>query len=510
MAWDGYFQYAGTEIVNVARTEAYAKAAGATWFRPVFKAEALPFMLGDGLNYRTALIDDAPWVDPDFPESLDFYGFYPLDVSGIEDSTRTSTVTESLGDGGTPGRIRNATKSLVFNGLILAGNEASAEYGMKWLKQALMGGACGTSIAGACNGEDLCYLSSEPDMEIPRPNEAGVRAMFDGGYSVQQADGTWVPIEVDTPDVNGGDADDLPEYEFDGGSAATTGDFFSGRAFPFNTQPFVNEQIDPEECLSPYVRSLRRVIFNNGPQRTSKRQTSDGGAVWAVQFTGVAGSPYELGGEKPVIAGFMDPEIEVPWADGADPQDAIIDMDGFIYEDQQCSLPVSTPIFDPLYPALIAPPSVPSVPLGNYSPPLNWHRRQFTVPKQYVPLWGEVVPKISVSARTGDLRNLRLRFYADPFGLGSIEDDPCAFCGDLVISYVPVDHTLVMDGSDQTVYVVSPGGVKRRADSLVFRTDGTPFDWPTLSCGFGFIVTLDLPQTQEPPVVDLSLFSRSL
>jgi hypothetical protein len=120
-----------------------------------------------------------------------------------------------------------------------------------------------------------------------------------------------------------------------------------------------------------------------------------------------------------------------------------------------------------------------------------------------------VVPKIRVHARKADLRNLRIRFYADPFNIGDISDDPCAFCGDFVISYVPTDYTLVLDGSEERVYVSGPGGIERRADSLVFASDGTPFQWPYLTCGFGYIVTLDLPQTQSPPVVDLSLFARA-
>ena len=77
------------------------------------------------------------------------------------------------------------------------------------------------------------------------------------------------------------------------------------------------------------------------------------------------------------------------------------------------------------------------------------------------------------------------------------------------MSYVPAGETLVLDGSDQLVYVETAGAAQqRRADSLVFATDGTPFTWPVLSCGFGYIVAVDLPQTATMPTVDLSLYAR--
>lgn len=502
MAWDGYYSYDGSEVINVARTEAYAKNLEVGWFKPVFENEALPFMLGDGTSYTTPLLDDAPWVDPDVPDSLDFLGAYPLEVTGVEDSTRTAEVVQSISDGGVPGRIRHATKTLVFNAVLLGTTDAAVEYGHRWLKQVLLGGPCGGSVVG---GGELCYLSSAPDMELPGSTDRGVMAHIVGGLYMG---GEWVVNE----DVilSGGGPQSLPNYTFEGGTAYATGGFIKDKPWPFDFDSSTSSAVDPEECLTPYIRNLRRVVFNSGPTVTSKRTTSDGGTIWTVQFTATVGNPWELSAEMPVIAGFLDPEVLIPWAGGVEPEGAVVDLDGYIHPDTECATKVYTPIYDPLFPAVVPPPGPPNVPLGNFSPPANWRRRQFTIPRQFVPLWGEVVPVIKVHARTGDTRNLRLRFYADPDGTGDITDDPCAFCGDIVVSYVPQDHTLVFDAAERTVYVISPGGQRRRADSLVYRTDGTPFEWPALSCGFGYVVTLDLPQTATPPVVDLSLFSRAV
>lgn len=452
MAWDGYFQLDGTEVINVARTEAYARNLGAHWLLPRFKNEALPYMLGDGAKYLTPLLDDAPWVDEDSPESLDFFGFYPLGVDGIESSTRQGTTFESIADGGAVRGLRHGTKTIVFSGLLLAVSEAGAEWGMRWLKQVLNGAPCGGGTYGLdCNGADLCYFSSEPWMEIP--------TLDDGTYLVD-------------------------------------GEVVRGR----------REFFDPTPCLEPYWRTLRNVTVTNGPLLDAKRATSDGGAVWSVQFTASVGNPYEFGRDLAIIRDFMEPGVSNPWV--IEDFGGTYDLDGHVVAEPDCTPKVYTPLVDPLCPALIPPPGPTSVPLGCFNPPANWVRRQITVPKEYIPLWGEVVPVLSVHARRGEVRDLRLRFYTDVSETGDPNVDPCSFCGDVLISYIPNDHTLVFDAAAKQVYVERRGQERRRADSVVYKTDGTPFDWPALTCGFGYIVTFDLPQTQTPPSVDLALTAR--
>lgn len=549
IAWFGYFEFDGNEVINCARTEAYARDL--PWFRPVYNNDNLCMLLGHD-RYVSPLVDDAPWVDPNQPESLDFYGFYPLNVTGLEDSTRAATSVESLGNGGIPGRSRHATRSVVFSGVLIAATDAAAHYGMRWLNEATSGGACG----GGGNGEGgtMCYLSSEPQLEeVTERGFVGAPAVLDGGFFLPTGDTIDAVIDggnastdptdsIDGGDVEQGGGDEV----IDGGSAVVTGDnvsqlyyyahndsvildggapgalpdlvidgggpgvptpiLASPAPWPFNA--YSSNPPNPAACLPPYQRTLYRVGVG-APAIDAKNQTSDGGQAWTVGFTAVAGCPFETGAEVPVIAGFGNPEVVMPWVLGEPPVGGSFDPLGFILVEEPCAETVSLPLYDPTWPQVLAPPAPSNVPLGNYTPPINWRRRQFTVPKQYVPGWGEVVPKISVHARLTDLRTLRLRFYSDPFEVGDISDDPCAYCGDIVISYVPKDHTLVLDGPEESVYVISPGGAKRRAEGLVYKTDGTPFQWPELTCGFGYIVTLDTPQTQVAPVVDLSLFSRA-
>lgn len=495
MAWPGYVQYAGNEIINVARTEKYARQARLPWFKPVYKNDSLGPMLGDGI-YSSPLQDDAPWTDPNTPESYRFYGVYPLDINGLEDSSRSSQVTESTGPGGNVGRVRHGTKSVVFSAVLIGEDDAALDYGFKWLKQATLPGVCGAE-AGDCSGDEMCYLSAEP--------------AYDEGVSIS--------IVADVPgellDVDGGEPGDGFVDDWDGGTPSGGGDpvdLDGGTPTTTTGVPhpgIVESIVDPTDCLTPLLRSLRKVSFNVGPTVTGKRTTSDGAAVWTVTFTAVAGDPWEYGDETPVIEGFLDPAVDVPWAGGVIPAGGFVDLDGAIFTEDSCLEPTFSVISDPLCPALIPPPLPPSVSLGCFELPANWRRRQITLPATFIPLWGEVVPKFSIHARDDDVRNLRLRFYADVEGDGDISDDPCAYCGDIIVSYVPQGFTLVVDGSEQTVYAVDATQRRHPVSNLLFASDGTPFDWPVLSCGMGYIVTLDLPQTQPPPVFDLSLYARA-
>jgi hypothetical protein len=431
MVWDGWFALGGNEFANAARTEAYMEST--SWFRPTYNAPQMGLLLNDG-TYRSPLLDDAPWLDAYRPESADFFGFYPLEVTGLEDSTRTSTVTESTTDGGNAGRIRHATRSVVFNGLLLAASDAGAQFGADWLRQTLLGSLCGPKPNSPCAGDDLCFFAYEP-----------------------------------TVDLSGGES-------------------------------------TIEECLSPIRRHLRKFAITRGPIITGKRETTDGGAVWMVTFTGTAGDPWQFGDEVPVIVGFGDPNIDEPWVDGST---GVADSIGYIYSEVDCEVPRFDPLNDPLAPVMIPPPAPPSVPRGPVVLPTNWRRRQVSLPAAEVPLWSDAAPVIDIRTANRDVRTLRLRFYADPYGLQQPSEDPCGFCGDMLVQYIPSNSLMRIDAASRTVMVEQPGGVQRRADAMVFGSDNKPFDWPMLTCGTNYVVTVDLPQTERMPVIDLSLVSRA-
>jgi hypothetical protein len=899
MAWVGYYQLNGTEFINVARTSAYAYNAGVSWFRGCDNNPALPRVLGDP-DYSSPLQDEAPWTDPDDPNTFGFYGVYPLEVSGIEDGTGSASVTESTLDGGVVGVRRYGTKTIVFNVALLGQDECAVEAGFRWLKRVIAGDPCDNRADSNCVGADLCYLSCDPCIDpdcltpgrdatadalarlnycvnpaaestttvlrgisiysqdvsrvspspidhpgasvtpyatavladSPRmfirfdettgpcadssgngrtftdfgaggvrgvlglvtgdankafgPNQvsfskhayrsngaefnpaptvsyeitvrpttratarnyyiiigrgsntanpmqirlaqisgdtyrveshwfAGSQRLIQGTFTFDittspklniiltydgttlrqyvngvldgQIDstaptlygggfftiGTWdqadytypfqgtidefavypgalsqarvtahnnslnattgftdhawqtfrentdlteptvsmvrtegtIPLTpgdtatfgatlmTNVPDrltdlsivwVNGAGANigsavissavrleesaptrvvghapaaptgTVGAYAIfstyaDGGDAFaneqvfydyltwevgdTDGSYFDGNSLPSSADMEIrwagtpdnsasqmivkgnpaSEPPDFSDCLSRYLRSLRKVVVTTGPNLTAKRTATDGSAIWTATFTAVAGNPFEYSTERPVIEGFMDPAHPIPYIGGVVPEGGSFDLTANeVTEEEDCVVATYQPIIDTTCAfAPMAPPAPPSIDLSCYGFVENFYRRQFILPPSYVPLWDDVVPKIEVhSPKDAELRNLRLRFYPDYMGTGDTTIDPCNYCGDLVVSYLPPNTTLVIDGSDRTTYSMIAGGARQRADHLIFSTDGSPFEWPELTCGLGYIVTVDLPQVQALPVVDLSLYARAV
>jgi hypothetical protein len=950
MAWPGLFSFGGTEVLNASRVEAYAKHFGLSWFKPVYNETGLAWLVGDS-EYASPLQDDAPWTDPGILNSYDFYGVYPLEVTGFESSTVAASVVESVVDGGYIGRVRRATRPIVFNTVLVGASECAVEYGMRWLRAVLNGGPCFGQVYGTCGGADLCYLSCAPVFGDPPPTfskgpivldetnlafnpnlEAGLSAWnsnddsrwtlgldttrpisgiqsatfavarpnlvtggangtFEGGvitgfvgsggagseatvaastaqahsgtgslrvtfgsgaaqasaayyqvtgltvgyaYTVecwmyvpgapnlitQGANGTfeggvitgWAGIgaapptlTASTPGHSGSNSmlvtwatagsyeagvqtttgittvvgqqytaeawlyiptgsaqaslvvaegafagnivtvknqwalstvtftatatttyvavsnradttagqlcyiDDVRLFSVAANSIAakpiiqvdsapiqgpavpvttpdtwvktsrtftaaatshyiylpiTTGATTAGmlcyvddvkvwvntneyivasayltqtpaQAYPaVSAEPFtfgidvrtdkanryasgyvsfVNSSFasvgvsptvnldltsgevarftmtttppagaawaypvigvaslvdlplagektwfdnltvvhgtdgsyfdgskrqngdytyrwtdtinastsermvqtyvqDPEptaeDCYQQVARSMHAVTTTLGPSVTAKMTMQDGGAAWSVTWTMVAANPAEFGSEYPLIQGFLDPEVEMPYVGGL-PPGASFDPDGFVQNDDPCPVPAFQPVFDPTCALLTPPPDVPSVVPMCFTFPINYLRRSFTIPEESIPLWMEVVPVISLHTDNDEARSVRLRFYADTFGTGTPDADPCNFCGDVVFSYIPPHSTLVLDGTDKIAYIDSPGMPRRRADSLVSDSDGNPFEWPQFSCGFGYVVTVDTPQQGAvAPAVDLSLVPR--
>ena len=456
MAWPGYYEYGGTEIINASRTEAYAHNAGLGWFKPAYENEALAPLLGE--KYSSPLQDDAPWVDYRDPDTYDFMGVYPLNVTGTEDSTWTASVTENIGDGGVVQGVRRTSKTIVFQVVLVGRTVCGAEAGLRWLREALGGRPCLGPTTGSCEGHDMCYLRCEPHLDMTEYNPPIVYSIDDAGVI---------------------------------------------------TESHRNPPDDLTDCLNGYLSTLRNVTLTVGPVVQNKAFISDGGAAWTVGFTAVAANPYEWSQEIPLIQGFMDPAVVVPYVDGVVPEGGMFDADGYIETEVTCPVTEYQPVYDPACPFVIPPPGLPSVDIVCFDFPVNFVRRQFVVPEGSVPTWGDMVPYLQIKAPTYEVRSLRLRFYSDVLGAGDPSTDPCNFCGDIVFSYIPANSTLIFDGSDKKVYLSTPGGGSRRADSLVFGSDGSPFLWPELSCGIGYIVTVDLPQSQQPPIIDMSLYRRA-
>lgn len=486
MAWKGYFTYAGTEIINATRTEHYMEALGTSWFHPIYKADSLPLALGHE-RYGTPLTDDAPWVDNDLPESTQFYGVYPLDVTGIEDSTVTTSVTESTGNGGALGGVRYASREVVFSAILIADGEDSVEYGFRWLKRALSGRVCDPINPHV--GAQLHYLVDEPVIEFDDSETTPAQeTILDGGG----------PGAIDT-------------IVYDGGGPGTVGGITLDGGGPAPEEPESGaSQIDPTTCLIPLQRYLRKATVTGPAKITGKRTTTNGMSVWMVQWTVTAADPFEYSLPRPIFQNYRAGVVPVTAAGVVfSPNDTSLFEQ---FRDLPCPTPLWSPVYDPECLPAVAPPTAPDVALGCWTAPEVWRRWWITTPREEVPVWDAVVPVLDIYAPDVEMRGLRVRFYpdSDVSPVASIAN--CGWDFDLLVTYLPEGFRLRIDAVSQTITAMGPDGMPRAAGSLVMGSDGKPFTWPELSCDQGYVVVFDIAPDNDlapvKPVTSLSLVTK--
>jgi hypothetical protein len=172
MAFDGYLRLNTVEIANAARTARYLENLLPTFGLVCPPCEGLEAALGD--TYSTPVADNAPWYDPLMPASGAFYGFYPLSIEGIDDSTREAVTTELVGDGSITNRPRFAGRDIRVNGVLIGATEQAVDTGMAWLNRALSGPCDDTDD---CLGGDLEFYSSCPQVQDWSQSPATVASM---------------------------------------------------------------------------------------------------------------------------------------------------------------------------------------------------------------------------------------------------------------------------------------------------------------------------------------------
>jgi hypothetical protein len=224
--WNGYLSLGGNEVINVARTQAYVDAGYVPAGVNVQNCDAcdtLPELLGEK-PYASPLIDQAPWFESGNPDTWDFAGILPLEITGAEGSTRTATVNELITDGGSVSGVRYASRTVAVTALLIGKTTCSVEAGLAWLSQALGGSKCSgprPSGGSACSGDEMCMLTCCPDevadspvpgrlatTELPVYNWTPTGGFYDGTTGEMEpnvrAPGTWENLatnpsfEVDT------------------------------------------------------------------------------------------------------------------------------------------------------------------------------------------------------------------------------------------------------------------------------------------------------------------------
>lgn len=239
-------------------------------------------------------------------------------------------------------------------------------------------------------------------------------------------------------------------------------------------------QWEPHSELLPPVVHRRNVTITRATSVTRKRKNYCS-STWLVTFTLTANDPFEYSEEVPVLSelgGVVQAAVGTTLlASGTSP-----------LVEESCPVYDYTPLYNPLYPALVEPPTAPEF----Y--PEGW---EFLPGKAYQRWWAQVsspepssLGVVPVVRLTGDMAQwVRVSVWPGNAGF----DATCEPLWTAMLSYKPDGVTFYIDGEQQASYVwdgVSP--VVRRADSLVFGVDANPMEWSKFNDAESLLVALDI------------------
>lgn len=208
-----WMEYNGVEIANSTRTRQYAKQFGLGWLRGCGDCDgvgdAIRTITGqtyldvkdaEGRNppaartyddllhsgpggavilygdmrdtssntYSTPQRDKPHWFDIDDADTWGFLGFLPMEVSGMEDSTRLAEIQRKVASGAVISPLAFTERTVYVRGLLVGIDHASVMAGMSWLRNVTQSNLC--DPAPACEGGTLRYFASCPVLCDDAPN----------------------------------------------------------------------------------------------------------------------------------------------------------------------------------------------------------------------------------------------------------------------------------------------------------------------------------------------------
>lgn len=233
---------------------------------------------------------------------------------------------------------------------------------------------------------------------------------------------------------------------------------------------------------NPEQAHRRDVSVTRGTSITRKRE-GDCSVVWFATFTWTAHDPFEYGDAVDLFSQLGGAVLVAP---GTPPGTT---SGTLALTETGCPVFDYSPIYDPLYPALIPGPEVPNFYpdgwdlLPGVTIDRSWIR---TVPVEPSEL--AVVPVVTLTA-AADARFVRVSIWPSSTAI----DEQCDPLWTAIVSYLPAGVDFVIDGEQEACYVwdgISPG--VRRTDSLVWHTGARPMQWPSFVSGTGLLVALDV------------------
>ncbi|MEU9576322.1 hypothetical protein [Streptomyces chilikensis] len=453
MALEWFLSLAGTEIANHPRLATYLETVGSPLTSvgvcscPTFTAE----LVGDA-PYTTPAEDDAPWYDPDLPESGEFAGLLVLNVDGLDDHPVTRTSSSAAVGGAAIGPARAQARTLTVTAVLLGSTCCGVTYGLKWLGEALAGCAgegCGgdcLELFNCCPGEGA---AADPEAFAARHRRTLRRVSL---------------ISGPTPTSRVG------------GSCGGSGEC-SGNDGEIITVEFVLSAATPWLWTDPV------------PVLDVPVPTDDGTdcIVWCVHNPNAPEPP------PPVCLELVEqtctpPSVPVTFTDGDPTCDVAWSDEPVVPPCQTCRLaPCPTPedlCRDDR--CTIPAPPVPPPPQTCWCRSLAVNTATYEVDLTTFPKWFGSAPMIEVRAGSQTLRRVTIKFFErTPAHEGLTCDEivdleRCNPVATFEVAYVPRHGMLTLDGQVGRAFVECPGSSGVTPDA--YGPDGGPLTFPLLRC----------------------------
>lgn len=277
----------------------------------------------------------------------------------------------------------------------------------------------------------------------------------------------------------------------------------SAQARPLAAQWIWYDSSGGEVGVSPLGET--RDLIADTPVRLSVLATAPMGAArGGVVATDPPGTDLFLTGDSVVVdAAMSSVGVLYPYFDGATPDTSLYRYEWEGAADESPSLRTDVPqaeqnpLQDPDCDPIPAPPRPPVVEDDCVTPVGTWRRYWVVVSSGDVSRWLDTVPTVYLETHSDAERQVRIRYYSNPEGLDPLEFDASDWEAEQIVSYIPPQTVITIDGVSERVWASVDGAAEIAADSLLYGTGGVPATWPTLNCGTPYLISLDTPLTAD-------------
>lgn len=129
----------------------------------------------------------------------------------------------------------------------------------------------------------------------------------------------------------------------------------------------------------------------------------------------------------------------------------------------------------------------------------TWRRYWIEIPQRETFTSRALLPTLRITTGYFAESLVRIRFWPNPDNTPAmLFDESGGFDGELIISYIPANAEMILDGVSRILTGSTNGSEPQILNNLLSGTDGTPATWLVLDCERGWLISVDvLPESQE-------------